>query len=388
MVAGRRFDLEAARAEARAAKKAARIKAIVSNAVLGLVLLGLAGSGWYGWNRWQDYQAVKAAEAERARQAEEKAEAERARRESERRAAERAKLEAARKAEADRRAAVEAQRVAEAKAREEAAAREREARAEAERLAKENEEWQRANKRHVDKAVGALKFSTFDRVCNEAGTDPCIDLEVDERRWAEMAQCVLGNRPIELLDMVRDDTITNDFSEVHYPDRATLKQLLANLDKERFTMIVRLKTEALNGRRLVLVAADPQEGLVLPQGARTLKDNTGRTTGWTAPFAFGDAYPLFIMSPATLERCNREWRSLKSRIRKEAAKLDNADEYVANRLDKELKDFVRSVRIELQTPPQETKPKAVETRPEPKIKSGLRGSNSEMRRMMGPKSRR
>lgn len=389
MVAGQRFDLEAARAEARAAKKAALIRKIVSNVVLGLLFVGLLGGGWFGWNWWQAKKAAEAAEAERVRQAEEKAEAERARLENERRAAEKAKREAERKAESDRRAAEQARREAEAKAKEEARIREREEREEAQRKAKEDEEWQRANKQHVDRTVSALRFSTFDRVCNEAGTDVCLDLEVDERRWAELAQCVIGNRPIELLDMVRDDSITNDFSETHYPDRATLKRLLANLGKERFTMIVRLKLEALNGRRLTLVAADPQEGLVLPQGARAMKDNNGRLTGWTAPFLFGDENPLFVMSPVTADRFNREWRTLKARLKKDAAKLDNADEYVANRLQKELKDFVRSIRVELQTPQPVVQPKAAEPRREPKIKTqGLKGGNPDIRRMNGPQLRR
>ena len=389
MVAGKRFDLEAARAEARAAKKAALIKKIVSNVVLGLVFLAVVGGGWYGWSRWQAYQAEKAAEEQRQREAEERAELERVRLENERRAAEQAKREAERKAEAERRAAEQAKREAEAKAREEARLREQQAREEAQRKAKENEEWQRVNKAHVEKTVDVLRFSTFDRVCNEAGADTCLDLEVDERRWAELADCVTRHRPIELLDMVRDESVTNDFSEARYPDRATLKQLLANLDKERFTMIVRLKTEVLNGRRLTLVGADPQEGLVLPQGARAMKDTAGRVTGWTVPFLFGDPYPMFVMSPGAVERFNREWRTLKAKLRKDAAKLDNADDYVTLRLKSELKDFVRSIQVELKTPAPVASTQTQETRREPKIKSmGLKGSNSDMRRMNGPQLRR
>lgn len=388
MVAGQRFDLEAARAEARAAKKAALIRKIVSNVVLGLLFVGVLGGGWYGWNWWQARQAAKAAEEQRAREAEERAQAERARVENERRAAEKAKRDAERKAEEDRRAAEKARRDAEAKAREEARVREQEARAEAQRLAKENEEWQRVNKAHVDKTVGALRFSTFDHICAEAGADVALDVAVDERRWSEMYACVAANKPIELLEMVRDESVTNDFSVARYPDRATLKQLLANLAKERFTMVVRLKSENLNGRRLTLVAADPQEGLVLPQGARAMKDSRGRETGWTAPFLYGDPNPLFVMSPVSVERFNREWRALKARLKKEAAKLDNPDDYVALRLQNELKDFVRSIRVELQNPPASVQSKPVAPK-EPKIKSmGLKGGGSDMRRMNGPQLRR
>ena len=92
MVPGRRFDLEAARAEARAAKRAARIRAIASNAVLALVLLALAGGGWYGWRLWQERRAAQAAEEQAARDAEARAEAERQRAE----AAREAKMKAAR----------------------------------------------------------------------------------------------------------------------------------------------------------------------------------------------------------------------------------------------------------------------------------------------------
>ena len=370
MVAGQRFDLEAARAEARAARKAARIRKIVSNAVLGLVLLVLAGGAWYGWNWWQDRQAAQAAEEKAAREA-----AARAREEQQRE-------------DAARQAAAKAQREAERKAREEARVREQQEREEKVRQAKENEAWQRANKDYVDRTVSGLRFSVFDHIFMEKGTEPFLDVAVDERRWVELAACVTAHKPIELLEMVRGDNVTNDFSEAHYPDRATMKLLMDNLAKERFTMVVQLKPEGLGGRSLSLVTADPQEGLVLPQGGRALKDARGRASGWTAPFRYGTGEPLFVMSTSTAERFNREWRALRSKLRRDAAKLDNADEYVAGRLEKEIKDFVRSVKIEIQTPPpvEQKKPE----RREPKIKTmgGLKGSNSDIRKMNGPHLRR
>lgn len=384
MVPGRRFDLEAARAEARAAKRAARIRAIASNAVLALVLLALAGGGWYGWRLWQERRAAQAAEEQAARDAEARAEAERQRAE----AARQAEAKAARAAEAERRAAEQAKREAERRAREEERVREQQAREEKARLEKENEAWQRANKDHVDKAVSSLRFSVFDHIFAEHGTEPFLDIAVDERRWVELAACVSAGKPIDLLDMLRGENVTNDFSVAHYPDRATLKQLLDNLAKERFTMVVRLKPGAPDGRRLALVTPDPQEGLVVPPGGRTLKDANGRPAGWTAPFAYGAGQPLFVMSAATVDRFNREWRALASRIRRDAAKLDNAESFVAARLEKEIADFVRSVKIEIKTPPPAEQKKA-EPRREPKIKSmGLKGSNTDIRKMNGPHLRR
>ena len=153
-------------------------------------------------------------------------------------------------------------------------------------------------------------------------------------------------------------------------------------------MVVRLKPGAPDGRRLALVTPDPQEGLVVPPGGRTLKDANGRPAGWTAPFAYGAGQPLFVMSAATVDRFNREWRALASRIRRDAAKLDNAESFVAARLEKEIADFVRSVKIEIKTPPPAEQKKA-EPRREPKIKSmGLKGSNTDIRKMNGPHLRR
>ena len=78
-------------------------------------------------------------------------------------------------------------------------------------------------------------------------------------------------------------------------------------------------------------------------------------------------------------------------MRTEAAKLDNRDEYVANRLSKELPDFVKSVKIEITTPPPEDKPSSKSSsskKREEKQRPTMKGSNSDIRTLGGSRTLR
>lgn len=385
MVAGERFDFEAARAEARAKRRAEKIRKIVSASVLTLVVLALVVGGKIAWSRFQENRQREQEEAEAARLAEEKAEAEKKRVENERREAERIRREEERKAreaarEAERRAREEA-RIAERKAREEA----RRAADEARRLEAENKVRQRELKDYAERAVSDLRFVIDDHLVTPNGTDDCFDMAVDERRWVEFSVAAAQKDALEVFEMLRG-SITDGFSESNYPDRELVSRLLANLDDERFTLVVRL-TDAARGRRFVVAAIDAAAGLVEAPGSRALKDGS-RVTGWTIPFRYGDKHPVFILDSRSADRLAREWSAQARKIRKDAAKLSNADEYVAARLEEALPDFVRSVKVELSTPPPEEKKSVSEpVRREIKPKATMKGT-SDIRKMNGPQLRR
>ena len=386
---GGRFELEELRRQAEAEKKAARMRAIVSNATLVVVLVAVAVGGKIGWDMWQEKREAERVAAEEARIAEEKAVAERKKAEAERAKAAEEKREAERKAreaaEAAERKAREEKREAERIAREEERRRKEEER----RFAEEHRVEQQELKKYEDLTVSNLRFQTGDHICYEYGVDEIVEASVDERRWLELSQLSQKRQTIEFLEQLRGDSVTNDFSDIRYPDRDTFAKLLENLDAERFTLVLRLKDDA-RGRRLALVAPDLEKGLAEPEGARQMKSGS-RVIGWTVPFAYGDKMPVFLVEQPTADRFSREWSARRRKLRTEAAKLDNRDEYVSNRLSKELPGFVKSVKIEITTPPPEDKSAAKSSssqKRESKQRQLMKGSNSNIRTLGGPKTLR
>ena len=384
---GGRFDLDELRREAEAEKKAARVRSIVSNVILVVLLVAVAVGGKIGWDKWQEKREADRIAEEAAIAAAEKAAAERKAAEAER------ERIAAEKREAEKKAREEA-REAERKAREEKIAAEKKAREderrrkeEERRYAEEHKAEQQELKKYEDRVVSDLSFQIGDHLCYGYGIDDIVDSSVDEARWAELAQLAQKKQTIEFLEELRGETVTNSFFDTRYPDRDTFAKLLDNLDAERFTIVLRLKEEA-RGRKLALVAPSIEKGLEEPEGARQMKSGV-RVIGWTVPFAYGDKLPLFLVDQTTADRFAREWTQLRRRLRSEAAKLDNRDEYVARRLEKELPDFAKSIRIEISAPPPEDKPaKESAQKREAKPKATMKGSNSDIRTLSGPRNRR
>ncbi len=383
-----RFDLEEARREAQEAKRAARIRSIVSNATLVAVLLAVAIGGKIGWDKWQaKLEADRAAaEAEQAAEARRAAEAKRA-------AAEKAKALAA-KREAEKRAREEERlaREAEKRAREEARERERQEREEARIRAEEQRRAeaefrleQQELKKFEDAQVASLNFGPESYVCFEYGLEKAAEVSVDESRWATLASHVQRRRTTDFLEMIRGSTVTNDISDICYPDRETFRRLLANLDAERFTLVVRVD-EAARDRGLVLVSVNAERGLAAPEGLRVLKQG-GKVSGWTVPFAYGDETPFFLLKRTTAERLSREWSKFRRKVRNDAAKLDNKEQFVAERLEKELPEFARSIRLDVTSPPAEPVQKDDSKKQSEKKRPGLKGSNNDMRTMNGPRRR-
>ena len=383
-VAGR-FDLEEARREAQAAKRAARIRSIVSNVTLVAVLLVVAIGGKMGWDWWSEKREAERVAAEEARIAEERAEAERKKAEAEKRKAEAEKREAERKAreearEAERKAKAEAREREKREREEEKLRAEERRRAEAEFRAEQQE-----LKKFEDAQIAALDFCPETHVCFEYGLENALRLSVDESKWGTLSAHSQKRRTAEFLELLRDDTVTNFISDTCYPDRATFDHLIANLAAMRFTLVANISDDA-QSRKIAIVVADVEKGLAAPEGMRALKSG-GKVSGWTVPFAYGDKNPIFVLEQATADRFAREWAQLRRKLRIDAAKLDNKDEFVASKLAKELPEFVRAVRIEVTSVPVETSKKDNVKKQDTKKKSLMKGSNSDMRKLSGPQRR-
>lgn len=379
---GRRFDLEELRREALAEKKAARIRAVVSNVTFVALILAVGIGGKIGWDKWQAKRTAERIAAEEARVAAEKAEAERRKADEERQRIAAEKREAERKAREEKAAAERKAREEKAAAEKAARAEERRRKEEEHRLAEEFRAEQLELRKYEDGVVESLRFQTGDHISCEYGLDDLVDFSVDGARWLDLYQLVQKRQTIAFLERLRGANVTNEFSESRYPDRGTFAALMANLNSERFTLVLRLKDEA-RGRRLTLVAADAEAGLAEPQGSRQMKSGS-RVVGWTVPFAYGEDSGLFLMEQSTAQRFTREWSAKRRKLMGEAAKLDSRDEYVANRLRRELPDFARSVRIEIATPPPE-EPVPVTSQKATKPKPKLKGANSDIRTFGGPR---
>ena len=380
-----RFDLEEARREAQAAKRAARIRSIVSNVTLVVVLLVVAIAGKIGWDKWQEKREADRAAAEAAQIAEEKAKAE------EKRAAAAKAKALAEKREAERKA-LEEKRAAERKAREEARERERREReeeklreAERRRAEAEFRAEQQELKKFEDAKIASLDFRPETYVCFEYGLEKVAKLSVDESKWGTLFAHSQKRRTAEFLEALRDETVTNVITDTCYPDRATFDHLLENLDAERFTLVVNINDDARD-RKLVLVAADKEKGLAVPESMRALKAG-GKISGWTVSFAYGDKTPFFLLEQATADRFAREWSQFRRKVRSDAAKLDNKEQFVAEKLEKELPEFVRTVRIEVTSVPVETNKKDDTKKQDTKKRPTMKGSSSDIRKLSGPQRR-
>jgi len=383
-VAGR-FDLEEARREAQAAKRAARIRSIVSNVTLVVVLLVVGIGGKIGWDKWQEKREADRAAAEAAQIAEEKAKAEQKRAEAEKAKVLAEKREAERKAreearEAERKARVEAREREKREREEEKLRAEERRRAEAEFRAEQQE-----LKKFEDAQIAALDFRPETHVCFEYGLEKALRISVDESKWGTLSSHSQKRRTAEFLEALRDDTVTNVITDTCYPDRATFDHLIANLAATRFTLVANVSDDAMD-RKIAIVVADVEKGLAAPEGMRALKSG-GKVSGWTVPFAYGDKYPIFVLDQSTADRFAREWSQFRRKVRSDAAKLDNKDEFVASKLAKELPEFVRTVRIEVTSVPVETSKKDNVKKQDTKKKPLMKGSNSDMRRMNGPQRR-
>lgn len=392
MAVGGRFDLEEARREAQEAKRIARIRTITSNVTLGVVILVVLIGGKIGWDKWQEKREADRVAAEAAQAAEARRAAE-----QKRVAAEKAKA-LAEKREAERKAR-EAERIARAEAREREKQEREEAR-ERERQAREEERIRAAEQRRAeaqfrleqqelkkfeDAQVASLDFSPEAHVCFEYGLENTVRLSIDESRWETLAAYSQNRRTAEFLEALRDDTITNFISDTCYPDHDTFRRLLGNLAKERFTLVVNVN-ETAQGHKLAIVTANTEKGLSTPDGMRVLKAG-GKVSGWTVPFVYGDTNPVFILEQATVGRFSREWAQLRRKVRSEAAKLDNKEQFIAEKLERELPEFARAVRIEVTSKPVETPKKDNGKKQDTKKRPSMKGVNSDIRKLGGPQRR-
>ena len=380
---GGRYDLEAMRERALAKKAAEKRKKIIGIAVNVVLVVVLASSAWYGWSKWQEHkeeerEMEKLRVAEEARRAREKEERDRKEREAERKRREQERREKEER-DAARKKAIEDEKIRLAEQKlllEEEKLRQQE-KERAER------EWQEKHKSFADNAVKDLKFDPKDYVMCQAGCEDIVECTVAGERWGSLSSMANTGMTVDFLRALnKDGAVTNEFSETHYPDQATVRSILKFVENERFTMVFRevppKQDDKKRNREFVLLSADLNEGLALPKGGRELTGPDGKVTGFTAPFLYGRTPTFYIMRKATAARLVRDWRKTKKKIEKSAEQLEqneNKDVYIRSRLREEIGDFLATVRVEMATPePDPPPPPPPNAKKKPKQpKAGIKG---------------
>ena len=102
---------------------------------------------------------------------------------------------------------------------------------------------------------------------------------------------------------------------------------------------------------------------------------------------YGEKTPFFLLEQATVDRLSREWSQFRRKVCSDAAKLDNRDQFVAEKLAKELPEFARTARIEATSVPVETNRKDDSKKQDTKKRPMMKGSSSDIRSMGGPRRR-
>jgi hypothetical protein len=360
---GGRFDFEAAREKQRAKKAAAMRKKIIESVVTAVVFLSLIGGGWYGIKVWRE----KVAEEKAAREAAEMRQAqERAKREREahkRREEARIKREQERKAQEEERKrereAREAERKREAEERQRLLEEERKEKARLE----EERKWQEVNKSFADKSVSELHFDPSKYVTFELGCSGLLSVSVSDKRWEELAQQSASKSTIDFLRTLNSKGIvTNGFSEARYPDHQTVRDILALLENERFTLVLKVVENAkMPEDGINVFSPNLAEGVAVPRGARELRATDGSIIGMTLPITYGKMQSVYVMRNSTAARIRDDWAAFRAKVQREAKKSDNPVEHERTRLRGEIEDFMSSVRVQLASPS-----KRVIAKPEPK----------------------
>lgn len=383
---GGRFDFEAAREKQRARKAAAKRKKIIESIATAVVFLSLLGGGWYGIKVWRE----KAEEEKAAREAAEMRQAqERAKREREahkRREEARLKREMERKAQEEERKrereAREAERKREAEERQRLLEEERKER---ERL-EEERKWQETNKSFADKSVAELHFDPSKYVTFELGCNGLLSVSVSDKRWEKLAQLSASNATIDFLRTLNEKgTVAKGFSETRYPDHQTVRDILALLENERFTLVLKVVENAkIPEDGINVFSPNLAEGIAFPRGARELRATDGSIIGLTLPITYGKMQSVYVMRNSTARRIRDDWASLRAKVQREAKNSDNRIEYERTRLRGEIEDFMASVRVQLASPSKRVAAKPAPRKTEqgkekkPRV-SPFKGMNTNMR---------
>jgi hypothetical protein len=227
----------------------------------------------------------------------------------------------------------------------------------------EERKWQEVNKSFADKSVSELHFDPSKYVTFELGCSGLLSVSVSDKRWEELAQQSASKSTIDFLRTLNSKGIvTNGFSEARYPDHQTVRDILALLENERFTLVLKVVENAkMPEDGINVFSPNLAEGVAVPRGARELRATDGSIIGMTLPITYGKMQSVYVMRNSTAARIRDDWAAFRAKVQREAKKSDNPVEHERTRLRGEIEDFMSSVRVQLASPS-----KRVIAKPEPK----------------------
>lgn len=381
MVAGKRFDLDEAREQARLAKQKAQIKNIISNVVLVVVVLLLGLGAWLAWGYWQDKREAQREAAEEAERIEaQRLQRERKQREAERKAREEKRLREKREREEARQRQREEQEEKRRRAQEERE-RERREREEARQREREHAARQKELKEYAKEVSKGVAFEVNPHIVVELASNESVDYTVEEERWTDL--CASRTSPIDFFLLLKDSPENKDveatFSEENYPEASVIERLMEGLRKERFTLVVQLHPDAVKEGGYALVVPDREEGLKEPEGLVPILEGKKKILGWKVPFTISDTEPYYFMTTKTATQFAKDWRQFVKKATREASRQKNKGETLEQKISEAYPEFVKTLVAQLMTPPpKEEKAKEPEKKVERKRpKMTLSGSDSK-----------
>lgn len=349
MAVGMRFDLEAAKEEARLKKQRELTKKIVSNVVMVVVLVVIGVGLKIGWNM---LMAKRAAE-EAARQEAERVAAEKARVEKEKKEKERKERAEKARREAEERKAAEEKAKAEKEAARERERVEREmaiakAKAERERAEAERKE-QDERAKYAKEFLQNIHFDPTEHYLVELAAEGAIEkVVVEDARWIELSGAAAAHTSPTFFDLLRPAAETNENEVGRFPTVSRMSDSRKALNAERFTMTIRLKSGV--GTALGVYVPTIDGGIAEPEGAGEIKTGT-KVTGWTVPFSYGGGANVLIMQQRTAAKFRNEWRARMRKLAQENSGKELSKETIASIKTEELKEFAQKVRAELRVEP-------------------------------------
>jgi len=338
-----RFDIGAAREEARLEKQAKKIKMIVSYCILAVVVLGLVVGGKFGYDAWCESRERAAEEAREA----ERMEAERLRKEKAKRekemAAKVAERERIRKQQEEERERIRREREEERERKLEAQRKEREerdAQREAERRAAAQ---QRELKRYGEDVLKTVSFKLDEYVAVEPSLSRLFSFDSEDPLWTRLSQAVASRSAFVFFDSI-ETKVDTKVGEFHTSEAISAK--LERLRKMKFKMNVMSDAGPEACKTACVYRIDPDEGLVPPEEDATVK-NEGYVVGWCVDFTYGSGKTLFLMTTRKAERLQSEWNAKAREIRM-TARRNNLDEAAVSSLrSKWASDFTALVRAQI-----------------------------------------
>ena len=203
-----------------------------------------------------------------------------------------------------------------------------------------------ARKQYLKNRLSRLDMKLASQVVASDELRSSVIVEAGDELWGQLAAKLNTRDYLGFLSLLDDEAITNDFSDLDYPDRELVDGVLERLMNRGFTLAVRLKKDVPENPPS-LFAFDPEAGLAAA-GRRLPGDGA---PGWVVTRRLSDRQPLVLVDKYALRIFRGEWQRTRAKVEEGAAKLRNKSQWARTQLERELEDFANYVKLAAKAPP-------------------------------------